>query len=114
VRAKNPAKGRLQHVVHHARSRIDESAILGAVLVESTSDMTTQDLLSYLAEVGEADAIEAAEALGVPYATGAMASSQSDTLRTPRDHDLRLRNASTGRDVLAGSNVFRHHYYGVR
>ncbi len=35
--------------------------------------MTKQDLLSYLAEVGEADAIEAADALGVPYSTSAMA-----------------------------------------
>jgi len=35
--------------------------------------MTKQDLLSYLAEVGEADAIETAEALGVRYATSAMA-----------------------------------------
>jgi len=48
--------------------------------------MTKQDLLSYLAEVGEADAIE------VP-----LRHRRHGTLRTPRDHDLRLRNASTGR-----------------
>ncbi len=35
--------------------------------------MTKHDLLAYLAEIGEADATEIANALGVPYATGAMA-----------------------------------------
>ena len=35
--------------------------------------MTKHDLLAYLAEIGEADAAEIANALGVPYATGAMA-----------------------------------------
>lgn len=43
--------------------------------------MTKHDLLTYLAEVGEADASEVASALGVPYATSAMA-----LLRSVRQH----------------------------
>jgi len=35
--------------------------------------MTKHNLLAYLAEIGEADAAEIANALGVPYATSAMA-----------------------------------------
>jgi len=35
--------------------------------------MTKHDLLAYLAEVGEAEATEIADALGVPYAASAMA-----------------------------------------
>jgi len=43
--------------------------------------MTKQDLLAYLADVGETDAAEMASALGVPYATSAMA-----LLRLVRQH----------------------------
>jgi hypothetical protein len=43
--------------------------------------MTKRDVLVYLADVGEADAAEMASALGVPYATGAMAA-----LRLVRQH----------------------------
>jgi hypothetical protein len=43
--------------------------------------MTKHDLLAYLADVGEADAVEIANALGVPYATSAMAA-----LRLVRQH----------------------------
>jgi DNA-binding MarR family transcriptional regulator len=43
--------------------------------------MTKRDVLVYLADVGEADAAEMASALGVPYATSAMAA-----LRLVRQH----------------------------
>ncbi len=43
--------------------------------------MTKHDLLAYLADVGEADAVDMASALGVPYATSAMAA-----LRLVRQH----------------------------
>jgi len=43
--------------------------------------MTKQELLAYDADVGETDAAEVATALGVPYATSAMA-----LLRLVRQH----------------------------
>lgn len=43
--------------------------------------MTKHDLLAYLADVGEAAAADMASALGVPYATSAMAA-----LRLVRQH----------------------------
>jgi DNA-binding MarR family transcriptional regulator len=59
--------------------------------------MTKQDLLSYLVEVGEADAIDAAEALGVPYSTSAMA-----LLRL-----VRQGLASRGIDPRRGTHAYR-------
>src|SRR5262245_47739862 len=59
--------------------------------------MTKLDLLSYLAEVGDADAAETAEALGVPYATSAMA-----LLRL-----VRQGLASRGIDPHRGTHAYR-------
>jgi DNA-binding MarR family transcriptional regulator len=60
--------------------------------------MTKRDFLAYLAEVGKAEATEIADALGVPYATSAMAllrlvrqglaGRQRDTRRSPYSYWL--------------------------
>jgi len=59
----------------------DEHAEARAVLFAESSRMTKHDVLAYLADVGEADAANMASALGVPYATSAMAA-----LRLVRQH----------------------------
>ncbi len=51
------------------------------VLRVESSRMTKHDLLAYLADAGEADAVETANALGVLYATSSMA-----LLRLVRQH----------------------------
>jgi len=52
-----------------------------AALSAESSRMTKHNLLAHLADVGEADAADMANALGVPYATSAMA-----LLRLVRQH----------------------------